>query len=303
MTRTFAGSLAWAADGAAHLRGMMLRMGDDAFAARSALPDWTRAHVLTHVARNAEALGNLIEWARTGRPKPAYASREQRNADIATRPRAGGKIRADAMASSEPLAALVRDTPAQAWSATVQSPKGEPNSAADILWWRAREVWFPTPSTSTPGAVLLRPAAGPMLHELLTDAAGTFAGGDPAAPPAVRRATRLGRGRGGGGDRGARGRWRSWRRGCSAGRRAATLPHGGGADGPPELAGLDLTPWSGSPTSPRSVPSRPPRRVPAGRVRRGGRRRRGGTDRVDATDVELVTINRRVRRTSTRRGA
>ena len=112
MSRTFAQSLAWAADGAAHLRGMMLRMGDDAFAARSALPDWTRAHVLTHVAR-------------TGTPTPAYASREQRDADIAAgAERTPAEIRADVLASSDRLAAVVRDTPAQAWSATVQSPKG-----------------------------------------------------------------------------------------------------------------------------------------------------------------------------------
>ena len=43
----------------------------------------TRAHVLTHVARNADAMANLIQWARTGTPTPAYASREQRDADIA----------------------------------------------------------------------------------------------------------------------------------------------------------------------------------------------------------------------------
>ena len=135
MTRTFAQSLAWAADGVAHLRGMMMRMGDDAFAAPSALPDWTRAHVLTHVARNADALGNLIEWARTGTPKPAYASREQRDADMAAgAKRAPAEIRADLIAASDRLAALVRDTPTQAWSATVQSPRGEPIPAADILW-------------------------------------------------------------------------------------------------------------------------------------------------------------------------
>ena len=174
MTRTFAQSLAWAADGAAHLRGMMMRMGDDAFAAPSALPDWTRAHVLTHVARNADALGNLIQWARTGTPTPAYASREQRDADIATgAKRAPAEIRADVLASSDRLAAVVRDTPAQAWSATVQSPKGEPIPAADILWWRAREVWIHAVDLDAGASFSDLPR--PMLHELLTDAAETFA--------------------------------------------------------------------------------------------------------------------------------
>ena len=76
VTPTLTQALAWAADGAAHLRGMMTRMGDDAFAKPSSLPDWTRAHVLTHVARNADAMVNLVTWARTGVPTPAYPSRE-----------------------------------------------------------------------------------------------------------------------------------------------------------------------------------------------------------------------------------
>ena len=51
--------------------------------ASSRLPDWTRGHVLCHLARNADALGNLLESARTGEQIYAYPSREQRAADIA----------------------------------------------------------------------------------------------------------------------------------------------------------------------------------------------------------------------------
>ena len=68
-------SLAWAGDGAAHLRGLMSRMGEEAFAAPSLLPGWTRAHVLSHVARNADAMINLLRWAKTGVETPAYPSR------------------------------------------------------------------------------------------------------------------------------------------------------------------------------------------------------------------------------------
>jgi len=174
VTRTFAQSLAWAADGAAHLRGMMMRMGDDAFAAPSALPDWTRAHLLTHVARNADALGNLIMWARTGTRTPAYTSREQRNADIATGAKRGAaEIRADLLASSDRLAAVVRDTPASAWSATVEGPRGDPLPASDILWLRAREVWIHAVDLDAGASFADLPR--PMLHELLTDVADTFA--------------------------------------------------------------------------------------------------------------------------------
>jgi maleylpyruvate isomerase len=187
MTRTFAQSLAWAADGAAHLRGMMQRMGDDAFAAPSRLPDWTRAHVLTHVARNADAFCNLIAWARTGERTPAYSSRDQRNADIeAGSKRSAAEIRADVVASSDRLAAAVRETPEAAWSEMVETPRGAPMLAADILWWRAREVWIHSVDLDTGASFADLPR--PMLHELLTDVAETFAA-RPGFPPLLLRPT------------------------------------------------------------------------------------------------------------------
>ena len=43
---------------------------------------WTRAHVIAHLARGADALTNLATWAVTGQEMPAYESREKRDADI-----------------------------------------------------------------------------------------------------------------------------------------------------------------------------------------------------------------------------
>jgi maleylpyruvate isomerase len=172
VTPTVEQALPWAADGAAHLRGMMTRMGDDAFAKPSSLPDWTRAHLLTHVARNADALINLLTWARTGVPTPAYASIEQRNADIeagAKRPPA--EIRADLLASSDRLAAAVRKMPDEAWSARVEF-RGRRILAADLLWLRAREVWIHAIDLDAGASFGDLPR--PMLRELLTDAAGTL---------------------------------------------------------------------------------------------------------------------------------
>lgn len=57
-------------------------LGDDEVRAPSLLPGWSRGHVLTHVARNADALVNLLHWAETGVATPMYPSREQRDADI-----------------------------------------------------------------------------------------------------------------------------------------------------------------------------------------------------------------------------
>lgn len=134
-------TLAWAKDGAEHLRGLMARLGDDAFAAPSGLPGWTRAHLLTHVARNAEALVNLLDWARTGVRTPAYTDDDQRAADIeAGAGRSGAAIRVDVLMSSDRLAAAVANMPEGAWSATVEL-RGRPIPVSDVTWLRAVETW------------------------------------------------------------------------------------------------------------------------------------------------------------------
>ena len=43
---------------------------------------WTRGHVLTHVARNADGMVNLVTAVTTGEQIPMYASAEARDADI-----------------------------------------------------------------------------------------------------------------------------------------------------------------------------------------------------------------------------
>jgi maleylpyruvate isomerase len=48
----------------------------------SRCPGWTRGHILTHLARNADALVNLVTNATTGSSTPMYASPESREADI-----------------------------------------------------------------------------------------------------------------------------------------------------------------------------------------------------------------------------
>ncbi|CAB4847534.1 unannotated protein [freshwater metagenome] len=57
---------------------------DSDMRAPSLLPQWSVAHVLTHLARNADGMIRLVEWALTGVPRPMYDSVESRAADIET---------------------------------------------------------------------------------------------------------------------------------------------------------------------------------------------------------------------------
>nr|WP_239028146.1 maleylpyruvate isomerase family mycothiol-dependent enzyme [Pseudonocardia acidicola] len=165
------------------MRGLMSRLGDEAFAAPSALPGWSRAHVLTHIARNADAMINLLTWARTGVVTPAYVSREQRDADIeAGAGRPADAIRTDVEVTSDKLAQVVKAMPESAWSATVRNVQGVEIPATDIPWVRAREMWIHAVDLDAGAAFTDFPA--PMVHELLTDVTATLGAKEDC--PAVR---------------------------------------------------------------------------------------------------------------------
>ncbi len=109
--------------------------------APSLLPGWTRGHVITHVARNADGYVNLLTWARTGVETPMYSSPEQRNSDIsdgAGRPLA---VQLDDLAASAARfqAAVDAMTPA-AWGATVFHISGRRLTPQQVVWGRWREV-------------------------------------------------------------------------------------------------------------------------------------------------------------------
>jgi maleylpyruvate isomerase len=107
----------------------------------SLLPGWTRGHVLTHIARNADGLGNLLRWARTGITTPMYASREARQADIeAGAGRSAADLAADVQATAIAFAAEAASLPDEAWTAQVQGLTGPPIPGRSVLDWRLREL-------------------------------------------------------------------------------------------------------------------------------------------------------------------
>jgi maleylpyruvate isomerase len=60
----------------------LTELSDEDLRAPSLLPGWTRAHVVTHVARNADALAHVLHGAQAGEVRAQYPSEEERDAAI-----------------------------------------------------------------------------------------------------------------------------------------------------------------------------------------------------------------------------
>lgn len=107
----------------------------------SALPGWSRGHVATHIARNADSLWNLLEWARTGVEIPQYPSLEKRNADLdAGAGRGGDELIADVRATAARFAEQARTLPEDAWSTPVAALAGWRHPAWYTVFRRWNEV-------------------------------------------------------------------------------------------------------------------------------------------------------------------
>jgi maleylpyruvate isomerase len=116
-------------------------LDDTAMHAPSSLPGWTRGHVLTHLARNADGLCNLLTWAATGEPRQMYPSREQRNADIeAGAARTAVAITTDLASASDRFAQEAAGLTADHWRTEIERRPGQPYSAGHLPWWRYQEV-------------------------------------------------------------------------------------------------------------------------------------------------------------------
>lgn len=114
---------------------------DDDLRAPSVLPGWTRGHVLAHLARNADSLGNLVTWARTGVETPAYVSDEARDADIEAGSGRSAAATVDDLASaSERLADALAALDDDGRAATVRLRDGSRLAARALPMIRTREL-------------------------------------------------------------------------------------------------------------------------------------------------------------------
>ena len=168
--------------GTALFRRALGTLDDAALTEQSALPGWTRAHVVAHVAANADALVNLATWARTGVETPMYASPEQREADIeqgALLP--AGRLREWFTASAAGLEDALGGLDGEAWTRRVRSAQGRTVPASEVPWMRSREVMVH--AVDLDGGVGFEDLPTGFLLEVLHDAAAKRSRG--ADGPAV----------------------------------------------------------------------------------------------------------------------
>ncbi|MEV6161914.1 maleylpyruvate isomerase family mycothiol-dependent enzyme [Streptomyces sp. NPDC052052] len=140
MSRTFEDARRWAQLGTV-LFVQAADLDDAALDAPSALPGWTRKHLVAHVAANADALGNLVHWAATGEHTPMYSSPEERAAGIE---RGAGMTAAELTGwlhrSAEELAASTAALSDEQWQSPVVTAQGRTVPATELPWMRSREV-------------------------------------------------------------------------------------------------------------------------------------------------------------------
>jgi maleylpyruvate isomerase len=109
----------------------------------SALPGWTRGHVLAHLARNADSLVNLLTGARTGTDIPQYASEQARDQGIEEG--AGRPLEEqipDLAASHQRFLAAAALMTDEDWAAEVRHRSGAVFPACDLAWKRLAEIEY-----------------------------------------------------------------------------------------------------------------------------------------------------------------
>jgi maleylpyruvate isomerase len=116
-------------------------LDDDRFAAASTLPSWSNAHIIAHLHFNAEAIGRLVSWARTGVETPMYSGAEQRSSDIESGVLlAPAELRAMLRSSSDALLASFDAMTPTEWEHRVVTAQGRTVPATELVWMRFREV-------------------------------------------------------------------------------------------------------------------------------------------------------------------
>ncbi|MET9174756.1 maleylpyruvate isomerase family mycothiol-dependent enzyme [Streptomyces misionensis] len=156
-------------------------LSDEEVRAPSLLPGWTRAHVLTHLARSADSRGRLLASARRGVDLPQYADEAQRAREIedgAGRPAA--VLLDDMDTALRRFLAAAGDHPEDAWEVPVRWLGGGLRPVRGVVGSMLREVEVHHTDLATGHGPDHWPAHM-VAHELETTVQGLR--DDPDAPP------------------------------------------------------------------------------------------------------------------------
>ena len=113
---------------------------DEQASAPSRLPNWTRAEVITHLARNADGLRGMVEAAAQGEVGVQYpGGSEQRARDIAAgRGERAAALLADVRGAHDRLMTAWQDLPDDAWDRVGRAAVDR--TMREFVWARRREV-------------------------------------------------------------------------------------------------------------------------------------------------------------------
>ena len=171
----------WMDRGTEFFDAQLGQLSDEELRGPSRLPGWTRLHVVSHIARNARGLENLLRWAATGVESPMYPSIDHRRADIeAGAQLPAAEVRADALAEAGRFRDAVSAMPELAWAAEVRTALGHAVAASEIPWMRVREVWVH--GVDLGGAATFADVDRDVAAALLAEAASRFAGRETCSP-------------------------------------------------------------------------------------------------------------------------
>jgi maleylpyruvate isomerase len=116
---------------------------DEQLAAPSLLPGWSRAHVVAHLALNAEALDAVVRGLLADEPVPMYASPEARDEDIEELAAApSSELRERLLGGTAELGEALAALPEEMWDAVVERTPGSDRTflAGEVGVMRLREV-------------------------------------------------------------------------------------------------------------------------------------------------------------------
>jgi maleylpyruvate isomerase len=135
--------LGWADEGHRQVEHAAASLDPARLRGPSRLATWSRGHVLSHLARNADALTNLLTWARTGVESRMYSSPTERGDGIsAGAHRELPEQLADLAASGSRFRRAAHAVLEARRAFPVVSGQGRQIPAYEVPWLRVREVWL-----------------------------------------------------------------------------------------------------------------------------------------------------------------